>query len=282
MKVLVTGVNGQLGYDVVRELKERGFNDVLGIDINDLDITKEQLVATFITKFNPDVVVHCAAFTAVDLAEDKKEVVYDVNVNGTSYIAKACQKVNAKMMYISTDYVFDGKGEKPFTIDDLTNPINYYGVSKLLGEQEVKKYLDRYFIIRISWVFGINGNNFVKTMLNLGKVREELNVVCDQIGSPTYTYDLSKLISDMIVTNKFGIYHATNEGICSWYEFACEIFKQANVNIKVNPIKTSMYPTKALRPKNSRLSKTSLVDEGFSLLRPWEDALNDYLNRLGD
>lgn len=278
MKILVTGVNGQLGYDVLRELKKRGYEDVLGIDIETLDITKEKDVLSFITSYAPQIVVHCAAWTAVDLAEDKKDLVYDVNVNGTSYIAKACQKIHAKIIYISTDYVFNGEGEDLFEVIDKPQPINYYGMTKYLGETEVKKYLDAYFIIRISWVFGINGNNFVKTMLKLADNRDTLNVVSDQIGSPTYTYDLSKLLCDMLETDKYGVYHATNEGFCSWYEFACEIFKQANLKMTVNPILTECYPTKAVRPKNSRMSKKALTDQGFSTLPHWKDALARYLN----
>jgi len=279
MKILVTGVKGQLGYDVLCELKRRNYQDVLGIDIADLDITKEIHVKDYITKYNPQIVVHCAAYTAVDLAEDKKEVAYDINVNGTSFIAHTCQKIKAKMIYISTDYVFNGEGVIPFEVTDEAQPINYYGLTKYLGEHEVKRYLDDYFIIRTSWVFGAYGNNFVKTMLKLGKVREELNVVSDQIGSPTYTHDLSKLICDMIETNKYGIYQATNEGVCSWYEFACEIFKQAGIEVVVNPILSDAYPTNAQRPKNSRLSKKSLTDNGFSLLPDWQSALTRYLDQ---
>lgn len=280
MKILVTGVKGQLGYDVLRELKIRGYQDVLGIDILDLDITKEEKVISFITSYNPQIVVHCAAWTAVDLAEDKKEIAYDVNVNGTSYIAKACQKINAKMFYISTDYIFDGKGKEPFEVTDVPKPINYYGMTKYLGEVEVKKYLDSYFIVRISWVFGVNGNNFVKTMLKLSEERDTLNVVDDQIGSPTYTYDLSKLLCDMLETDQYGVYHATNEGTCSWYEFACEIFGKANLEMRVNPISSEYYPTKANRPRNSRLSKKSLTEHGFSTLPHWKDALTRYINDI--
>lgn len=272
MKVLVTGANGQLGYDVIKRLDSEGI-EFLGTDRESLDITNEEQVKSVICDFNPDVVIHCAAYTAVDKAEDEKELCYSVNVLGTSYIAQACKVINAKMVYISTDYVFDGEGDKPFEVTDKPNPINYYGQTKYDGELEVQKLINKYFIVRISWVFGSNGNNFVKTMLRLGKEKDEISVVADQIGSPTYTYDLAKLLIEIIRTDKFGVYHATNEGYCSWYEFACEIFKQAGVNVKVNPIKTEDYPTKARRPKNSRLYKSPLIE-----LENWEDALKHYIN----
>lgn len=282
MKILVTGVKGQLGYDVLKELNKRGFNEVIGVDKEELDISKEDDVNSFITQQAFDIVFHCAAYTAVDAAEDNKELSYDVNVNGTKYISKACKKVDATLFYVSTDYVFDGKGDNPFSINDKPNPINYYGETKYLGEKEVLEHTKKHFIIRISWVFGINGHNFVKTMLKLGKTKDELTVVRDQIGSPTYTYDLAKLLCDMMKTDHYGIYHATNEGFCSWYDFACEIFNQANIEIIVNPLSTEHYPTKAIRPKNSRLSKESLIDKGFHLLPTWQDALNRYLKELGE
>ena len=225
MKILVTGVNGQLGYDVIRELKERGYTNFLGIDINDLDITKKDDVEKFITNYKPDVVIHNAAWTAVDKAEQFKDKVYEVNALGPKYIAEACKKIGAKMMYISTDYVFDGKGDKFFEVDEPKKGLSIYGATKAAGEDFVTSILKEYWIIRISWVFGKNGNNFIKTMIKLAEAgKKELSVVNDQIGSPTYTYDLSKLMCDMIETNKYGIYHATNEGICSWYDFAKYIF----------------------------------------------------------
>ncbi len=274
MKVLVTGANGQLGYDVIKQLNSIGI-DYLGTDRESLDITSEEQVKRVISDYSPDAVIHCAAYTAVDKAEDEKELCFSVNVLGTKYVAEACKEINAKMVYISTDYVFDGEGNRPFEVTDKPNPINYYGQTKYEGEVEVQKILDKYFVVRISWVFGSNGNNFVKTMLRLGKERDEISVVADQIGSPTYTYDLAKFLIEIIRTDKFGVYHATNEGYCSWYEFACEIFKQAGVVVKVNPIKTEDYPTKARRPKNSRLYKSPLIE-----LENWEDALNHYIKHM--
>lgn len=279
MKVLVTGSNGQLGYDVIRRLEE---NDIeyLGTDKDNMDLFDEKHVNEVITEYNPDVVIHCAAYTAVDKAEDEKEICYKTNVLGTRYISEACKKIDAKMVYISTDYVFDGVGTESFEVTDKPDPINYYGQSKYEGELEVQKCLDKYFIVRISWVFGINGKNFVKTMIRLGKEKGEVSVVADQIGSPTYTFDLAKLLVEMIQTDKYGIYHATNEGYCSWYEFTCEIYKQAGIDAKVNPIKTKDYPTKANRPSNSKLSKNSIFSEGFNRLPHWEDALSRFFDEL--
>lgn len=277
MKVLVTGYNGQLGYDVVKRLEQNNIK-CLGVGRKEFDITNEQETMEYITQYNPDVVVHCAAYTAVDKAEDEKEICYNVNVLGTRYIAQACTNINSKMVYISTDYIFDGLGETPFEVYDLPNPINFYGKTKYEGELEVKKLLDKYFIVRISWVFGVNGNNFVKTMLRLGKERNELNVVADQIGSPTYTYDLAELLVEMIKTDKYGEYHVTNEGYCSWYELACEIFKKTGINTLVNAVKTEDYPTRANRPRNSRMSKSSLDRAGFERLTKWEDALRRFLD----
>jgi dTDP-4-dehydrorhamnose reductase len=279
MRVLVTGADGQLGHDVVKRLNENSI-ECLGTSIKELDITNEAQTNKLITNYNPDVVVHCAAYTAVDKAEEDRELCYNINVLGTRYVAKACKNIGAKMVYISTDYVFDGEGDQPFEITDKPNPINYYGQTKYEGELEVLKLLDKYFIVRISWAFGINGNNFVKTMLKLGKERDEISVVADQIGSPTYTYDLARLIIDMIQTDKYGIYHATNEGYCSWYEFACEIFKQAGVNVKVNSIKSEDYTTKAVRPKNSRLSKMSIVSNGFNKLPLYKESLSHFRRQL--
>ncbi|MGD1816193.1 MAG: dTDP-4-dehydrorhamnose reductase [Pleomorphochaeta sp.] len=277
MKVLVTGVKGQLGFDVIKRLKISNI-ECFGVDIEDFDITNYEQTINYISNYNPTVVVHCAAYTAVDRAEEDKEKCFNINVNGTKNIAKACKINNCKMVYISTDYIFDGQGETPFEVNDIPNPINYYGETKYLGEKEVISILDEYYIIRISWVFGINGNNFIKTMLRLAETKDEILVVSDQIGSPTYTYDLSRLIVDIIQEDKYGIYHATNEGFCSWYEFACEIFKQANINIKVNPIKTEDYKTLAKRPMNSRLSKKSI--QGYELLPKWENALQRFFEEL--
>lgn len=285
MKILVTGVKGQLGFDCVKELKKRGYSEVLGIDIEDLDITNEKDVLNLISNYKPDVVMHNAAWTAVDKAEEMPEKVYEVNALGPKYIALACKEVGAKMIHISTDYVFDGEGTNNFEIDDPKNGLSVYGKTKSLGEDFVTSILDEYFIVRISWVFGINGNNFVKTMLKLAKMgKTELNVVCDQIGSVTYTADLAKLLCDMAESNKYGIYHATNEGIISWYDFAVEIFNQVGINMKVNPVTTLEYSklvvNQAKRPLNSRMSKKSLTDNGFDLLPDWKDALSRYLKEI--
>ena len=279
MKIIVTGVNGQLGYDVVRELNERNYKDVLGIDIQDLDLTNEKVVQTYMREHKPDVIIHCAAYTAVDNAEDNEELCYDVNVNGTKYLVASAKELNSKFVYISTDYVFSGDKDGEYLVSDKPNPKSIYGKTKYLGEVETLLH-DKHFIIRISWVFGKNGNNFIKTMLRLGKEKDSLNIVSDQLGSPTYTYDLSKFIVDMIQTDNYGIYHATNEGVCSWFEFAQKIFEYSNINIKLNPITTEQYPTKAKRPKNSTMSKNSLKDNGFDLLPTWEDALKRYLKEI--
>lgn len=279
MKILVTGYTGQLGYDVVQQGLKRGLN-MVGAGSKDLDITNQVEVFDYVKKLNPDAIVHCAAYTAVDNAEDDSSICWNVNVEGTKYLAKIANDINAKFMYISTDYVFNGEGENPFNESDEPNPIGYYGETKYHGEQEVQSLLDEWFIVRISWVFGINGNNFVKTMLRLAETRSELNVVGDQVGSPTYTFDLARLLIDMIQSDKYGIYNVTNEGYCSWAEFAKEIFKQANVDVKVHSISTEEYPTRAARPKNSRLSKQKLIDNGFNPLPKWQDALNHYLNEL--
>ena len=285
IKILVTGVKGQLGYDCVRELIERGYTNVKGIDIDDLDLTKEDDVKKYINEYKPEVVMHNAAWTAVDKAEQMPDKVYEVNALAPKYIADACKKVNAKMVYISTDYVFNGLGDKPFNVDDPKEGLSVYGKTKSQGEDFVTSSTDKYFIVRISWVFGNNGNNFVKTMLKLANMgKTELNVVADQIGSVTYTYDLSKLLCDMIETDKYGIYHATNEGYISWAEFAEEIFKQANKNVKVNYVTTEEYlkmvPQQAKRPLNSRMSKESLDKAGFKRLPDWKDALNRYIKEI--
>ncbi len=302
MKVLVTGVAGQLGHDVMNELARRGY-DGIGSDIAEnyngaqdgsavtkmpyiqLDITDDSKVKSTISKLKPDVVVHCAAWTAVDAADDEenREKVYAINVNGTKSIAESCKIVGAKMVYISTDYVFDGQGTEPWQADCKDySPLNVYGKTKLEGELAVSNILDNYFIVRIAWVFGVNGNNFIKTMLKIGKKFDTLKVVNDQIGTPTYTYDLSRLLVDMIETEKYGYYHATNEGgYISWYDFACEIFKQAGYTTKVNPVTTEEYGvSKAKRPFNSRLDKSKLAENGFESLPSWQDALQRYLKEI--
>ncbi|MCR5607795.1 MAG: dTDP-4-dehydrorhamnose reductase [Lachnospiraceae bacterium] len=279
MKVLATGFKGQLGYDVIKRLEALNI-ECKGVDIDDFDLTNKDQTINYILDYKPDVVVHCAAYTAVDKAEDNRELCYNINVNGTAYIAEACKKLDAKMVYISTDYVFEGLGTDEYKPDDKKNPINYYGETKSLGEDEVTKALEKFFIIRISWVFGVNGNNFVKTMLRLGAERDSLNVVADQIGSPTYTYDLAELIADMIQTDKYGIYHATNEGFCSWYEFTEEIMKCGNRNCKVSPIESKDYPTRAKRPFNSRMDKSKLEENGFKRMRSWQEAVQEYINIL--
>ena len=279
MKVLVTGFNGQLGFDVVKELKSRNI-ECIGITREDFSLTDTEKMQAFVREYKPDVVVHCAAYTAVDKAEDEQDLCDEVNHLATENLAKVCKELDAKMIYISTDYVFSGSGESFYEVDDKKAPQNVYGKSKLNGELAVQAILEKYFIVRISWVFGSNGKNFIKTMLNLAKTHDKLTVVNDQIGSPTYTVDLAKLLCDMSVSDKYGVYHATNEGICSWYDFACEIFKQANIDITVEPVPSSAFPTKAKRPLNSRLSKNSLDQAGFSRLPSWQDALCRYLNNI--
>lgn len=276
MKVLVTGANGQLGYDVVKELQYRNI-ECYGATRADFDLCDFAAAEKFITAYNPDVIIHCAAYTAVDKAEDEVELCRAVNAGGTENIAKICKTIDAKMLYISTDYVFDGTKDGCYEVNDIPNPINVYGQTKLEGEQAVQKILNKYFIVRISWVFGRHGNNFVKTMLRLGKERQEISVVADQIGSPTYTKDLAKLLVDMIQTDKYGIYHATNEGECSWAEFAEEIFKVAGMDVMVKHIAAEEYPTKAKRPKNSRMSKRNLMNNGFNLLEDWKSAVSRYI-----
>lgn len=278
MKVLVTGTKGQLGFDVCNELTRRGIENQ-GIDRDECDITNKQAVLDYIYNYAPDVVVHCAAYTAVDRAESEEHVCRRVNRDGTEYIALACKTINAKMVYISTDYVFNGEGDKFFEVDDETGPLNMYGLTKLEGEEQVRKILEKYFIVRISWVFGVNGNNFINTMLRLAGGNKELQIVADQIGSPTFTYDLAPLICDIIETEKYGTYHATNEGECSWAEFAEHIFKVAGQNVLVHHITTEEYPTKAVRPKNSRLSKKSLDEAGFRRLPDWKDAVERYIKQ---
>ncbi|MBR1931340.1 MAG: dTDP-4-dehydrorhamnose reductase [Lachnospiraceae bacterium] len=276
MKILVTGVKGQLGYDVVRELEKRGL-EAVGVDIEEMDITDADSVNRVIKETNPDAVIHCAAYTAVDAAEDHEELCRKVNVQGTQNIANVCKELDIKMLYISTDYVFSGAGERPWEPDDIRDPQSVYGRTKYEGELAVQNTLDKYFIVRIAWVFGINGKNFVRTMLQLAKTHDTLTVVNDQFGSPTYTYDLSKLLVDMILTEKYGIYHATNEGTCSWYEFACAIFEEAGLDIQVKPVTSEEYGAKANRPYNSRMSKEKLSENGFERLPDWRDALKRYI-----
>lgn len=279
MKVLVTGVKGQLGYDVMAELARRNI-EAIGVDIDEMDITDKISVEKVIGEAAPDVVVHCAAYTAVDAAEDNEALCRRVNAGGTRNIAEVCKKLDCKMVYISTDYVFDGQGTRPWEPDDERHPLNVYGQTKYEGELAVQENLSKYFIVRIAWVFGKNGKNFVKTMLKLAETHDKLTVVNDQFGSPTYTYDLARLLVDMIQTDKYGIYHATNEGICTWYEFACEIFRQAGVKIEVTPVPASEYPAKAKRPENSRLDKSKLTENGFERLPSWQDALARYLKEI--
>ena len=279
MKVLVTGVKGQLGYDVMAELAKRNI-EAIGVDIDEMDITDKISVEKVIGEAAPDVVVHCAAYTAVDAAEDNEALCRRVNADGTRNIAEVCKKLDCKMVYISTDYVFDGQGTRPWEPDDERHPLNVYGQTKYEGELAVQENLSKYFIVRIAWVFGKNGKNFVKTMLKLTETHDKLTVVNDQFGSPTYTYDLARLLVDMIQTDKYGIYHATNEGICTWYEFACEIFRQAGVKIEVTPVPASEYPAKAKRPENSRLDKSKLTENGFERLPSWQDALGRYLKEI--
>lgn len=304
MKIFVTGVGGQLGHDVMNELIARGHTGV-GSDIATeysgiadgsyvttaeyipLDITNAESVASVLESVKPDAVVHCAAWTAVDAAEDddKKDKVKAINADGTANIANICKKLDCKMVYISTDYVFDGQGDTPWDPDCKDyKPLNVYGSTKLLGELAVSETLEKYFIVRIAWVFGLNGKNFIKTMLNVGKSHDEVRVVCDQIGTPTYTLDLSRLLVDMVESDKYGYYHATNEGgYISWYDFTCEIYRQAGLSTKVTPVTTAEYGiSKAARPFNSRLDKSKLVKAGFAPLPTWQDALSRYLKEISE
>lgn len=299
MRIFVTGVNGQLGHDVVNELIKRG-HTVVGSDISDkyngisdgsfvttnayrgLDITNKEQVNEVLLDIKPEAIIHCAAWTAVDLAEDedKKAKVYNINVNGTKYLATVAKQIDAKMLYLSTDYVFNGQGDRPWKPDDKEfEPLNYYGETKLLGEKAISNILNKFFIVRIAWVFGLNGNNFIKTMINVGKTHDEVRVVNDQIGTPTYTYDLARLLVDMIETNKYGYYHTTNEGgYISWYDFTKEIYKQYGLNTKVVPVSTKEYGlSKAARPFNSRLDKSKLIENGFKPLPDYKDAIARYL-----
>lgn len=284
MRILVTGARGQLGSDLVKELEKRGIEalayDVEEMDIRDLSACRNAMGREH-EKKPIEGVIHCAAYTAVDKAEDEIGNVKQINAEGTENIAKVCADLGIKMMYISTDYVFDGEGERAWKPDDERNPLNVYGQSKYEGELAVEKHLEKYFIVRISWVFGLRGNNFIKTMLRLGREKKELKVVDDQIGSPTYTPDLSVLLADMILSDKYGRYHATNEGLCSWYEFAKEIFLQAKLKeVKVIPVSSEEFPVKAKRPHNSRMDKSKLEENGFRRLPVWQDALRRYLIEL--
>ena len=283
MRVLVTGAKGQLGTDVMEQLNANNI-EAVGIDREELDIVDKKACEEFFEKANAekriDAVIHCAAYTAVDKAEDEQELSYNINALGTENIALACKKYDMKLMYISTDYVFNGQGERPWEPDDKREPLNVYGKTKYEGELFVEKLSDKYFIVRIAWVFGIAGHNFIKTMLKLAKERDSLTVVDDQIGSPTYTADLSKLLVSMIQTDKYGRYHATNEGYCSWYEFAKEILKVAGVEIDVKPVDSSAYPAKAKRPANSRMEKSKLDEMGFKRLPSWQDATRRYIEEL--
>lgn len=297
MKIFVTGVNGQLGHDVMNEIHKRGMEGV-GSDITQsyagmadetavcsmpyvqMDITDADAVDRILGGVRPEAVIHCAAYTAVDAAEENEALCRRVNADGPRNIAAVCRKLDIKMIYISTDYVFDGTGERPWEPDDKQAPVSVYGRTKYEGELAVQAQLEKYFIVRIAWVFGTNGKNFVKTMLALSEKYDTLRVVNDQFGSPTYTFDLSKLLVDMILTEKYGIYHATNEGICSWYDFACAIFETAGIKMNVIPVTTAEYGAKAARPANSRMSKEKLTANGFERLPDWQDALKRYLQEI--
>lgn len=285
MKVLVTGSKGQLGYDVIKELCSRG-HEALGFDLPELDITDEAAVQAVFDRTEPDAVIHCAAWTAVDAAEESGNIakVFAVNEGGTRNLAAACKRTGAKLLYLSTDYVFDGQGSAPWRADETRfAPLNEYGKSKLAGENAVREMLQTYFIVRIAWVFGKNGNNFVKTMLRLSETHDTLRVVCDQVGTPTYTPDLARLLVDMIETDKYGVYHATNEGgFLSWYDFAAAIMQEAGKHTKVIPVTTAEYGlSNAARPFNSRLDKSKLKENGFEPLPDWRDALKRYLKEIG-
>ena len=279
--ILVTGSTGQLGSYVVKELLKRGYS-TLSPNRSEFNLCSEDSIRNYILNSNCEAIVHCAAYTQVDKAEDEKDLCIKINATATKHIAKCAKILDIPMIYISTDYVFDGTKDGEYTENDETNPINIYGESKLAGEKYVQEILDKYYIVRTSWVFNINGKNFIETMLRLSKANNQLSIVNDQIGSPTYTKDLSRLLVDMLETSKYGLYHATNEGYCSWYEFANTIFKLANINIDIKAINSNEYASRAKRPMNSKLSKDKLIEYGFKPLPHWEDALKDYLIRRGD
>ena len=279
MKILITGASGQLGYDCVQECKARG-HEVYGVSSRMFPLADEEAMRAVLDEFSPDAILHAAAYTAVDQAEDEPARCRLVNAAGTEILARLAAQRDIKFLYISTDYVFPGTGDEPHETNALTSPHNVYGASKLMGEEAVQSHLDKYFIVRISWVFGINGRNFVRTMLELAATHKSLSIVGDQIGSPTYTHDLAPLLADMLESEKYGIYHATNEGFCSWAEFAAEIFRAAGRSVNVTSVPSHAYPTKAARPKNSRLSKQSLDEAGFRRLPPWQDAVARYLEEL--
>ncbi len=279
--ILVTGSTGQLGSDVVKELLKRGYS-TLSPNRSELNLCSEDNIRNYILNSNCEAIVHCAAYTQVDKAEDEKDLCIKINATATKHIVKCAKILDIPMIYISTDYVFDGTKDGKYTENDETNPINIYGESKLAGEKYVQEILDKYYIVRTSWVFNINGKNFIETMLRLSKANNQLSIVNDQIGSPTYTKDLSRLLVDMLETSKYGLYHATNEGYCSWYEFANTIFKLANINIDIKAINSNEYASRAKRPLNSKLSKDKLIEYGFKPLPHWEDALKDYLIRRRD
>lgn len=280
MKVLVTGANGQLGYDLLRAL-EKGGHEAIGVGRREMDITDFETVKKVLEQTQPEAVIHCAAYTKVDQAEDDVSACEAVNAGGTEHIAELCRKLGIKMMYISTDYVFNGKGTTPWQPDDPCDPQNVYGLTKYQGELAVKRLLEAFFIVRISWVFGIKGRNFIKSMLDLAKKENSITIVADQVGSPTYTVDLAELLVQIVETNRYGTYHVTNEGFCSWYELACEVFKQAGIQMEVTPVDSSQRSSRAVRPKNSRMSKEKLEVAGFSKLPHWKDAVRRYLKELG-
>ena len=279
--ILVTGSTGQLGSDVVKELLKRGYS-TLSPNRSEFNLCSEDSIRNYILNSNCEAIVHCAAYTQVDKAEDEKDLCIKINATATKHIVKCAKILDIPMIYISTDYVFDGTKDGEYTENDETNPINIYGESKLVGEKYVQEILEKYYIVRTSWVFNINGKNFIETMLRLSKANNQLSIVNDQIGSPTYTKDLSRLLVDMLETSKYGLYHATNEGYCSWYEFADTIFKLANINIDIKAINSNEYASRAKRPLNSKLSKDKLIEYGFKPLPHWEDALKDYLIRRRD
>ncbi len=285
MKVLVTGAKGLLGNDVMDALKKRG-HEAVGVDIQELDITDQDAVMACFEAEKPDAVIHCAAWTAVDAAEEEanRETCRRVNVDGTRHVAMACKAIGARMLYLSTDYVFDGQGSRPWEPDDpVSAPLNFYGLTKYEGEQAIVENISSFFIVRIAWVFGVNGKNFVRTMVNLGKTHDRLTVVSDQIGTPTFTYDLARLLVDMIETDKYGYYHVTNEGgYISWYDYACEIFRQTGQKVEVVPVSSAEYGAQAVRPFNSRMDKSKLREMGFQPLPDWKDALHRYLDQEGD